>query len=137
MDPTRVCISGDSAGGRLAAAVTQQVHYIILFKIFLFIFFNILFIYLFTFVFELLFFYCCSSTVVPISPSSLPSSPPMPSSPPPSNPLWLCLWVLYTCSLTNLPLFSPIIPSHIPSGYCQLVLYFSVSGYIFLACFLY
>ena len=30
--------------------------------------------------------------------------------------------------------FHPVIPSHLSSGYCQLVLYFNVSGYILLAC---
>ena len=44
-------------------------------------------------------------------------------------------WVLYTWSLMTLPSFPPIIPSHHPSGYCQFVLYFNVSRYILLACF--
>ena len=30
--------------------------------------------------------------------------------------------------------FPPIIPSHLPSGYCQFVLNFNVSGYVLLAC---
>ena len=49
------------------------------------------------------------------------------------TPLWLCLCVLYTCSLMTLPLFPPIIPTLLPCGYCQFVLYFNVSGYILLA----
>ena len=34
----------------------------------------------------------------------------------------------------DLPLFSPIIPLPLLSGYCQFVLYFNVSGSILLAC---
>ena len=78
----------------------------------------------------LIFFYCCSSTVVSIS--ALTPCPIYPHLPPWTNPLWLCPCVLYTCSLIALPLFSPIIP--LPSGYCQFVVYFNVSGYILLAC---
>ena len=48
--------------------------------------------------------------------------------------LWLCPWVLYTCSLTTLPLLSLLTPFPLPSGYCQFVLYFNVSGYVLLAC---
>ena len=33
----------------------------------------------------------------------------------------------------NPSLFPPIIPSHLPSGYCQIVLNFSVSGYTLFA----
>ena len=50
------------------------------------------------------FFYCCSCTVVSIF---LPLLSPALPTPPPTlnpNPLWLCPWVLYTCSLTTLPL---------------------------------
>ena len=43
-------------------------------------------------------------------------------------------WIFYTCSLMTSPLLSPIIPLPLPSGYCQFVLYFNVSGYILLAC---
>ena len=59
------------------------------------------------------FFYCCLITVVPI----FPITPPCPihrtshlqSSTLPA-PGYLCPWVLYTCSWTTLPLFSPVIP---------------------------
>ena len=83
------------------------------------------------------FFYCCSSTIVSIFPPLLYPTPPTP--PPTLNPTPLCLcpWVLYTCSLMTLPLLSPISPSPVPSGYCQFVLYFSVSDYILLACLFY
>ena len=50
------------------------------------------------------------------------------------NPLWLCPCVLYTCSLMTLPPFSPLSPPiYLRSVYCQFVLYFNVSGYVFLA----
>ena len=80
------------------------------------------------------FFYCCSSTVVSIFLPPLP--PPHPLQLPTLNPsrLWLCPWVLYTCSLTTLPLLSLLTPFPLPSGYCQFVLYFNVSGYVLLAC---
>ena len=67
-------------------------------------------------------------------PPQLPPVPANPTSNPGSYPLWLCPCVLYTGSLMTLLLFSPIIPSHLPSGYCESVLYFSVSGYMLLAC---
>ena len=61
------------------------------------------------FVFFLNFFYCCSSTVVsiPLLHSPCPTHPLLPTL---ILPLWLCPCVLYTCSLTTLSLFSPIIP---------------------------
>ena len=51
------------------------------------------------------FFYCCSSTVVSISPYH--SLPPQPSPPPTLDPtpLWLCPCVPYTCSSTTFPPF--------------------------------
>ena len=63
-----------------------------------------LFIHLF------IYFYCRSSTVCPFSchhfhhPTHLP--------PPIVNPthLWLCPWVLCTCSMVSLPLLSPVTP---------------------------
>ena len=55
------------------------------------------------------FFYCCSSTSVPILPQPWPSTPPIPTSHPCTYPLWLCTCVFYMCSLTALPLSSPII----------------------------
>ena len=66
-------------------------------------------------------------------PPPLPPTPPIPTSHPWSYPLWFCPCVLYTCSWKPFP-FPPVIPSHLPSGYCQFVLNFSVSGYILLAC---
>ena len=47
---------------------------------------------------------------------------------------WLYPCLLYTCYLMTIPPFAPVITSHHPSGYCQFVLYFSVSGYILLIC---
>ena len=76
------------------------------------------------------FFYCCSSTVVSIPPN--PSHPHLP--PLTLPPAWFCPCVLYTCFLTTLPPFPPLSFSPFPSGYCQFVLYFNVSGYILLAC---
>ena len=86
-------------------------------------------------VFFLLYFFIVVQ--VRLSPLSTHHAPP-PHPPPPShlNPtsLWLCPQVLYTCSLTTRPLFPLLIPRPLPSGYCQFVLYFNVSGYILLAC---
>ena len=57
-----------------------------------------------------LFFYCCSTTVVPIFPPSLSPTPLTPTFHTQSNyPHCLCPWVLYTCSLMTLFLLSPII----------------------------
>ena len=51
---------------------------------------------------------------------------PMPHPPPPPtlnlSPLWLCPWVLYTCSLMTHPLFSPIISP--PSPLVNVSLFF-------------
>ena len=67
-----------------------------------------------------------------------PTIPPNPSHPhlPPLilPPAWFCPCVLYTCFLTTLPPFPPLSFSPFPSGYCQFVLYFNVSGCILLAC---
>ena len=60
--------------------------------------------------FFLFFFYCCSSTVVSIFTWPQSPIPPIPPSHPQTYPLWLCPYVLYTCFLMALPLFSPIIP---------------------------
>ena len=79
------------------------------------------------------FFYYCSRTVVSIFLPPFSSTRPTATTHPQPYPLWLCPWVLYTCSLMTLPLFSPITPSLLPSGYCQFVLYLSVCGYILLA----
>ena len=64
-----------------------------------------------------------------------PGPPPHPSPPPTLEPiLFGFVHVSYTCSMMDYPLFSPISLSHLPSGHCQFVLYFSVIGYILLAC---
>ena len=55
-------------------------------------------------------FFYCSSTVVSIFNPPWSPTPPIPTSHPRTYPLWLCTCVLYTCSLMDLPLFSPIIP---------------------------
>ena len=78
-----------------------------------------------------LFFYCCSSTIVSIFTPPLPR----PTQPcfPPSNLHPLALSMCPLCMLLDRP--SPIFPhcpSPIPSGYCQFVLYFNVSGLLFL-----
>ena len=57
-----------------------------------------------------LFLNCCSSTVVSIFTPSHSLTPPISTSHPRTYPLGLCPCVLYTCSLKDLPLFSPIIP---------------------------
>ena len=65
-------------------------------------------------------FYCCLYTVVSIFPSPLSPTPPIP---PPAllpSPLWLCPWVLYTCSLTTLSLLSPVISLPPPLSVCSL-----------------
>ena len=65
-----------------------------------------------------------------------PTHPHLPNSVLPPS-CCLCAWVLRTCSLTTLPLLLPISPSPCPSGHCQFVLYFNVSGSILLACLFY
>ena len=83
-----------------------------------------------------LFFYCflhffyCSSTDISVFSLPLPLS--HPSSPPTfdATPPWLCPCVFYTCSLMTLSLFPTL---SVPSGYCQFVLYFHVSGCVLLA----
>ena len=57
--------------------------------------------------------------------------------PPPTlnpTPLWLCPWVLYTCSFMTLSLLSHITSLPPNSGYCQFVVNFKVSGYILALC---
>ena len=63
---------------------------------------------------------------------SLPLSPALetPTSHPQSYPLWLCPWVLYTCSLLILHILFPVMP--LPSGYSQFVPYFNV--WLYFAC---
>ena len=71
------------------------------------------------------------------SPISCHHFPPLHPPPPPTfnpTPLWVCPCVLYTCSLKPFSFFHPL-SFPLPSGYCQFVLYFNVSGYVLLACF--
>ena len=80
------------------------------------------------------FFYCCSSTVVCLFPLSLPRTSAIPTPHTWSYPsLVLSKCPLYMF-LKILPLFPSIIPLDLPSGYCQCVLNFNVSGYILFAC---
>ena len=83
---------------------------------------------LFFYIFLLLFKYSCLHF------------PPLPPSPQPSPPstldpttLWFCPCVHYRCSWKPLLLFL-IFPSHLPSGYCQCVLNFTICGCILLTC---
>ena len=73
------------------------------------------------------FFYCCSSTVVPISPPPLLCHPSHPHFPPLIPPPFGFVHVSFI-HVSEDPSPSPpaIFPSHLPSGYCQFVLYFSV-----------
>ena len=89
------------------------------------------------FLFKLMFKYFVSVFSLLLSPT-----PAIPTSHPPSYPpLALSLCRLYMFLDNPLP-FSPIIPSHLPSGYFVLYsfvsghifLYFNVCGYILLAC---
>ena len=79
--------------------------------------------------FLLLFTYSCLHF-----PNTTPPTPATPTSHPecyPSLAMSMCPLHMF---LTTLPSFPPIILSHLPSGYCQFVLNFNVSGYIFLGC---
>ena len=69
----------------------------------------------------------------PFFPHHFPA--PHPSPPPPlyPTPLWICPCVLYTCSLTTLPPFHPIIPSHFP---LVTVSFFFISMSLVLFCLL-
>ena len=71
--------------------------------------------------------------------SSCHSLPPHPSPPPTLNPtpLRLCPWIPYICSFCPFPFFPPLSLSPILSGYCHFVLYFNVSGCIYLFIFLF
>ena len=93
---------------------------------------NFFFFYLFP---SLFFFYCCSSIHVSIFSPPLPPTPAIPTSSP---------WCYPPLALSKSPLymfldkpspFSPNVLSHFPSGYCQFVLYFTVSGSILLLWF--
>ena len=63
-----------------------------------------------------------------------PAQPHLPHSILPAPHHCLCPWVPYTCSLTTFPLLPLVIPLPIPSGYCQVVLYFHISASILLTC---
>ena len=85
-----------------------------------------LFIYLF------IYFICCSSTVIPISPLLLSPAPPTPYSH--SQLPHCCPWprAIYTCPLTRLfPFFPPSPSSSHPSGACQFAPCFHASSPFF------
>ena len=73
---------------------------------------------------------------VQLSPCS-PQHTPSPTHPTSHSRSYPCL-ALSMCPLYLFPddpyPFSPVIHSHLPSAYCQCVLYFHVCGYILLAC---
>ena len=79
------------------------------------------------------FFIVVQVQLCPFSPHHS-SHPTHPYSPPLNSPLWLCPYVLHTCSLMLLPHYSLLYLSLLPSDYCQIVLYFNVSGFVLLAC---
>ena len=80
-------------------------------------------------------FYCSITVLCMYSPPYLSPTPAKPSSLPCFHPLLGFVHVYFIVVPENpFPLF-PIIPSHLPSGYCQIVLNFNVSGYILLAFF--
>ena len=82
----------------------------------------------------LTFFYCFSSTAVSIFLPPLPPNIATLTSHPWSYPALVLSMCPSYMFLKTLPPFPCIIPSHLPSGYCQFVLNFNVSGYILLAC---
>ena len=86
------------------------------------IFMAILYCQVLLFLFLLLFKYSCLH---------FPPHSPLPQPYPPPLVLSMCPLQLF---LKTLPPFPRIIHSHLPSGYCQFVLNFNVSGYILLAC---
>ena len=57
-----------------------------------------------------------------------PSHPPFPPFILPSLVLSMCPLYMF---LKTLPVFPPVIPSHLPSGYCQFVLNFNAKVYFF------
>ena len=70
----------------------------------------------------------------PFSHHHFPLAPPTLTSYPQSYPtLAFSMCPLYMF-LDDPSQFSPIMAFHLPSGYCQFVFYFNVSGYILLAC---
>ena len=68
------------------------------------------------------------------SPHHSPRPQPSPPASPDSTPHLGYVHVSFIPVPENPSPFSPIISSHLPSGYCQIVLNFNVSGYILLAC---
>ena len=80
-------------------------------------------------------FYCCSITVVSIF--MTPLFPPASTQTPTLNPtpIWLCPWILYTCSLMSLSLLCPIISLPVPSGYSLFLISMSLVIFWLLVCF--
>ena len=76
-------------------------------------------------------FYWFSITVVCIYPTSLPKPSPPPSLASTRLGFVHVSFIVVPEKPYHLP---PTIPSHLPSGYCQIALSFNVSGYILLAC---
>ena len=75
---------------------------------------------------------CFSSTVVSIS----PPNPSHPHSPPLILPPSGFVYVSFIHVPQNPAPFTLVIFSHLPSGYCQFVLHFNVSGYVLFVCLL-
>ena len=80
------------------------------------------------------FFYCCSNTVDSVFLPSVPQSQLSSLTPlipptliPPHLVLSMCLLYMFHRSLAPFP---PLIPTDLPCGCCQFLLYFTVSGYI-------
>ena len=82
-------------------------------------------------------FYCCSSIVVSISPPQISPSHPSPPLTLDPTPFGFVLVSVIQVPWWPFPIFSPLSPSHLPSGYCQFVLYFNVSRSTLLACLFY
>ena len=83
------------------------------------------------------FLYCCSITVVPIFHPVLP--PQTTHTRLPHSILPTPIVIVHESFIHipgwPFPVFAPLVPSPHPSGYCQFVLYFHVSGYILLPFF--
>ena len=80
--------------------------------------------------FWMLLLFKCSFLPLPPTPYHLNH----PHLPPVSTRPRFCPCVLYSCSCKPFTLFPPLSPSHLPAGYCQLVLNFNVFGHLLLAC---
>ena len=94
---------------------------------------TVLFHLFFLILFYLNFFIVVQVQLFPFSCHHFPRHHPHPLPTLNLSPLWLCPWVLYTCSLMTLSFFPAVIPFHFSSGDCQFVLYVNVSGSILLA----